>query len=279
MTYTQQICTNTINLDHGINKNKTLEYGLHCHNRYEIYYFISGDVSYLVEGKKYNPTPHSILMFSPGVFHGVKIDSDKTYERYTVHFDPNLISVENRTLLLSPFHPKTGAIDLYYENVNTFQIQNFYEQILECESMTEDIKELAIKARLESLLTQILYMSRKTKGSSEEYTNQTIKKLLSYLNENLAATLNLDSISEEFFISKHHLNRLFKQSTGTTIMDYVSHKRITVAQQYMLRGQSATLAAEQVGFKDYSTFYRTFKKILGYAPNQKTSCIETYDYK
>lgn len=56
-----------------------------------VYYFIRGDVSYLVEGRQYTPTPQSILIMSPNVFQGVKINSEATYERYALHFLPNVL--------------------------------------------------------------------------------------------------------------------------------------------------------------------------------------------
>ena len=51
----------------------TDRHDLHCHNFYEIYFFMDGTVDYLVEGRRYTPTPASLLLLSPNVFHGVKI--------------------------------------------------------------------------------------------------------------------------------------------------------------------------------------------------------------
>ena len=54
---------------------------LHHHDFYEIYYFISGDVEYRVEGKTYILQKGDLLLISPGVFHQPLVRSGVPYER------------------------------------------------------------------------------------------------------------------------------------------------------------------------------------------------------
>jgi AraC-like DNA-binding protein len=56
---------------------------------------------------------------------------------------------------------------------------------------------------------------------------------------------------------------MFRRATGTTIGNYVIHKRVAMAQNLMLQGQTANSAAAAVGFHDYSSFFRSYKKVLG----------------
>ena len=263
--------TDSVHFSHTVDNTINTGYALHCHNFYEVYYFIRGDVSYLVEGKRYVPTPHSILIMSPNVFHGVKIDSNTDYERFTLHFLPNILSLENRILLLSPFSEATDERDIYFENVNVFKMQGFFENLLDCNTMSNDIKEVAIKTRIEALLSQILFMSRSTKGSSSEELSRSVVDIIAYLNGHLTETITLDNLSNKFFISKHHLNKVFRKAIGTTVVDYIIHKRVILAEQLIMQGQSASLASTNAGFHDYSSFYRAYEKIFGHSPTNKTS--------
>jgi hypothetical protein len=69
------IRTDSLILHHAVDRHKTDQYGLHWHKFYEVFYFIAGDVSYLVEGKRYVPEPpHSLLLIAPHVFHGAIIE-------------------------------------------------------------------------------------------------------------------------------------------------------------------------------------------------------------
>jgi len=39
-----------------------MEYKMHCHNSYEIYYMVKGNVEYFLEGTSYVPKPGSLLI-------------------------------------------------------------------------------------------------------------------------------------------------------------------------------------------------------------------------
>ena len=79
------------------------DYQLHCHNHYEVYYLLEGPVSYLAEGTCYEPQPHTLMVFPPRLFHGVKVLSDAPYKRYTMFFRDTSLPLELRSFLLSVF--------------------------------------------------------------------------------------------------------------------------------------------------------------------------------
>lgn len=243
-------------------------YALHCHYFYEVYYFIDGKVSYLVEGKKYIPTPHSILMLAPNVFHGVRVECDTGYERMSVHFSPLTVLSENTSLLLAPFTPDSALSDIYYEHVDSFGLDRYFEDICACAHMEDDLRDAALGLRTQNLLLEIVRMSRQVSGHSAGYDNAAVRQMILYLNEHLTDDLNLDLLSRQFYISKYYLNTLFKKATGTTVMNYVIHKRVAMARQLLAQGSSPARASEASGFQDYSSFFRAYKKIYGKAPSR-----------
>lgn len=267
--FNEYIYDDDISFDYTVSRTSIKSHYLHCHDTYEVYFFISGNVSYLVEGKQYTPTPSSILLLSPNVFHGVRINTDEPYERFALHFNPRVISAENSSLLLSSFSKKSSSSDIYFENADRYNLLRYFQNLLECKDLSANIQKAIVNIRVENLLSQILYMSHEIKGTSQEYNNRYIKNIIEYLNANLTKNLNLDLIAEQFFISKYHLNTIFKKYTGTTVMNYIIHKRIAMARQLLLQGIPAFEAAERSGFHDYSVFYRAYKKLYGYSPSQK----------
>jgi AraC-type DNA-binding domain-containing proteins len=264
--------TDTILFSYSISNALNDGFALHCHTNYEIFYFIDGDISYLVEGKRYTPTPHSILLLPPKSFHGVKIESNKDYKRYALHFNANIVSLENRELLLSTFNTNKETSNIYYENVNSFNLQNFFEILLECREMSSDLKEIFIRIRIEALLSQILFMSRSINvSSSKDHISRPVDNIIAYLNEHLIEDITLDELSNKFYISKHHLNKVFRKATGTTIYNYILYKKVNLAQQLIAQGQSASLASINAGFHDYSSFFRAYKRIYCTSPSNKNS--------
>jgi len=234
------------------------DYEMHCHLFYEIYYFISGDVDYMVEGKIYHPAPNSVLLLKPGSAHGVKINRED-YKRYAFHFMPDVIPLEHRDILLSPFFDD----NIYYENVDLI---SSFDAVLDAGDLHKSIRDIAVTCKFESLLTEIFSLGIHNKD--KEINPHSAEKIVSYLNEHLTENINLETLANIFFISKSQLNRIFRKSMNITVGNYISLKRIYLARQLMLEGSSAEEAALQSGYKDYSTFYRTYKKIMGYAPTQ-----------
>ncbi|MFF2091932.1 AraC family transcriptional regulator [Paenibacillus sp. NPDC058174] len=266
----RQLRTDSLNYHYSVDQQQTEEYALHCHPFYEVFYFISGEVSYLIEGKRYIPTPHSLLLIPPNVFHGVKIESTVTYARYALHFLPGLLPIEMRTTLLSPFHSQGDSSDFYFPGAADSGMTSFFEQLMDCREMDDDIRELSTRIRLEALLSQLLFMSRSRKDRrTTELHSQTMTAVLAYLNEWLTAEITLDELSARFFISKHHLNKMFRKATGTTIGHYILHKRVVLASQLMQEGHPASAAAINAGFQHYSSFYRAYKKIYGHSPTER----------
>ena len=272
----ETVSLGTKQLDFGYSRDNILEspkgYDIHCHNSYEVYYFLSGDVSYLVEGRHYTPTPHSILMISPNILHGVKAMPPLAYERYTLHFSAEVIPVENRFSLLSPFHQSSSQSDIYYQSVKDFDLENYFQRLLTCYHMPDDMRHMATTIAVQSLLSQILYMSKQTKSlAPKQNSPQIITNIINYINDNISEKITLDDISAKFFISKHHLNKVFREATGTTLLQYVNHKKIATANHYLMQGKTATAVAAAVGFNDYSVFYRAYKRIIGHAPTHNKS--------
>lgn len=91
--------------------------------------------------------------------------------------------------------------------------------------------------------------------------------ILDHIASNYAGNINLDQIAGELGLTKGYICRLFRQHTGTTIINYVNHLRCCRAISLVEGGCSVTQAALQVGFNDYNYFSRVFKKTIGKRPS------------
>lgn len=233
---------------------------------YEILYIIRGDIDYRIEGHEYLPAPESILLIAPNMFHGVKINSTQIYHRFSIHFHSDLLDGQSRELLTTPFHQR----GIYYPQASSYRADHFYQSVLECFDMPKTLQDVAVRSRITALLTQI-YSMYSVGGAQASTPVQQIRQILQYINSCINRPVTLDDLSQRFFISKNHLNVLFRQATGTTINQYVRLKRLALAQKEILAGIPAGKAAESSGFSDYSNFYRAYKAHYGHAPT--ASCI------
>lgn len=97
-----------------------------------------------------------------------------------------------------------------------------------------------------------------------------LRRTLDYIHSNLGATLTLTALAQQVHLSPYHFARLFKQSTGTSVHQYVLHERVKRATELLSTGDlSIAEVAVQVGFHDPSHLYRHFKRITGMTPGQR----------
>ena len=86
-----------------------MEYKMHCHNSYEIYYMVKGNVEYFLEGTSYVPKPGSLLIIPPNCFHGLRVLDGSEYHRIRLHFVPELLT-ERKNSCFWEFLEKAGGI-------------------------------------------------------------------------------------------------------------------------------------------------------------------------
>ena len=243
----------------------------HAHKRNEIFYFISGRASYLVEGNVYKLMPGSVLIIRSVEFHKIIIEDDVPYERMAIHFDTDIFSlIDNDLLLLTPFEQRELGIDNYF-SPNDIRIGHIYECLKSIDSSPEtlELRRLAIISNLFAILYEIksAFDERaKTSGINSKPVKSLPNEIIAYINANLSRELSLDLLSERFFISKNHLNRIFKNATGVTVWEYIKLKRLIMARNSILGGSSAIAACQSSGFNDYSAFYRAYKERFGVSP-------------
>ena len=104
------------NIAHNITQIPSGSCLIHSHNKYEILYMVEGDAIFSIGGTEFKMYPHTLLFIPPNVFHGIHVLTDAPYDRYTVHFDPAILSHEHRALLLSKLPAKVDSNCCVYNN-------------------------------------------------------------------------------------------------------------------------------------------------------------------
>lgn len=104
------------------------------------------------------------------------------------------------------------------------------------------------------------------------YANQgqidTVIGTRNYIENNYNTNLNLDKLSQNQFISKYHLLRLFKKYYGLTPRQYLIDIRIEKAKEHLKNGITVTETCFAVGFESLGSFSSLFKRRTGKTPAQ-----------
>jgi AraC-like DNA-binding protein len=95
-----------------------------------------------------------------------------------------------------------------------------------------------------------------------------LRRVREYIDQNLTGKLLADKLAAVAKLSPGHFSRAFRQSTGKSPHQYITHRRVALAAE-LLERTSRALAdiALEVGFADQSHFSRTFALVAGETPS------------
>ena len=80
----------------------------------------------------------------------------------------------------------------------------------------------------------------------------------------------MDKICAEHYVSTSQLCRRFKKATGSTVGNYITTKRLLLAQKLLSVGEKPVAVYKRCGFNNYSTFYRAYVRYFGHSPKSET---------
>ena len=251
-----------------INDQTKKDFSYHYHDFHKIIVFISGKVTYHIEGKAYHLKPRDILLVSQGAIHKPEINPSVPYERYIFWIRDTLSCQELNTCFQK-------ANDRSFNLVRADSaLQERLKDLLPEIEQTLQNKHFGDTVLRNALFTQfMIYINRiflRTSSSPDEktYSSDTqVEQLLKYINRNLSENLSIDQLANRFFFSKYHMMRKFKNETGYTIHNYITSKRLLMARSLISQGMPVMKAAQASGFHDYTTFVRAYKKQFGKAPS------------
>ena len=234
----------------------------HSHLTYEILYFVRGDAEYNVEGRIFRLRPHDLVFVQPKQFHCLHILSPAPYARYVCNFDTHILPSESRRDL--------GALPTVINIEENAAIRDCFERLSTyAQRFSEADMRLMIRGSVREILLNLLYESPKQHRSYVQ-RNHIIDRIIALTNQHPERDWNAETLSRELYLSKSYIQNVFSEYMDIGLKSYINTKKILYAQSLLLSGESPAAACEACGFRDYSTFYRLFRKITGTTPTAIT---------
>ncbi|GAJ97800.1 helix-turn-helix transcriptional regulator [Geomicrobium sp. JCM 19055] len=92
---------------------------------------------------------------------------------------------------------------------------------------------------------------------------------IDYIEAHLSEKLNLDRVAQALHYSKYHLHRVFSQTVGMTIHDYVQRRQLTEAAKQLVSSNKSILEIALVaGYDSQQAFTTIFKALYKKSPLQ-----------
>ncbi len=235
------------------------DYSKHYHDFFEILYFVQGHADFTVEDIRCKMHSGDIVFIQPGEHHYMTFYPDVEYERYVMKF--------NESLLPSHMFERIGSRPTFFRA--TDEMRSLFLGLDEIDARFDgNDRELMFTVRLLELITLLCIEPAAAKQTTRD---ASITKIINYINENIRTPLTLAKICEHFFYSQSYISNKFSEHMKVSIIQYVRTKKIMAAHKMIMQGEKPTKVAEEFGFGDYSTFYRTYMKIMGFPPSEMLS--------
>ena len=148
-------------------------------------------------------------------------------------------------------------------------INNILSNLYDLAVSSDYIRDMRINERLNELLTILMEQSWHQDIAVMSKKRMELNEIKQYLDENYGEKVTLNTLASRFFVSKSYLSRIFKDSYGFTINQYILFKRIPEAKQ-LLRFSTKNVdeIADFVGMNDANYFSRMFRKVEGISPSE-----------
>jgi AraC family transcriptional regulator len=188
------------------------------------------------------------------------------FEDLGVHLDPDFLARRAGELV------RTGRIDL----INDCDINDpLVHQIGRSLAAEVDAGAPGGQIYAESLVnTLVAHMLRHYSSAGERFRHHLgglpkhkLRRVTEFIEENLEHDLTLAEIAEIADLSPFHFARAFKQSTGSTPIQFLMRRRIYLAKRLLVESELPIVdIGLRAGFKNQSHFTTLFRKITAMTP-------------
>lgn len=121
-----------------------------------------------------------------------------------------------------------------------------------------------------ALVTHLLRRYAKDDRAQErEHSDRRMRRVVEYLDDNLAADLSLLALAELADLSPTQFKAVFKRYTGLAVHQYIIRRRVEYAAELIAEGaRPLSQIALDAGFSSQSHMARLMRRIIGASPAQ-----------
>lgn len=112
-------------------------------------------------------------------------------------------------------------------------------------------------------------VSRKIAVQTGKMRDTYIKEAISFIESHYAKPITVEDIAGFCNINRSYLNKLFKESTGKTLQNFLMYYRMNQAAELLkVSGLTINEIGKRCGYQNQLHFSRAFKNIFGLSPMQ-----------
>ena len=225
----------------------------HIHSYYEIYIYISGNVSFLVDDTLFSLEKGDVILTAPNQWHHCVYHSDTVHEHFCIALNGiHDLSPRQTGLIRLPALARDNMLSTCYE-INRY-IQD---------GQPASFREYSMLFSVFSSIFQNI-----NERPSASAMSQEMREILLHLRTHYNEPLSLSELADRFHVSLSTLERQFKKQFNITPFRYLQEIRMSAACSMLEQGRSVLDVCMDCGYNDCSFFITQFRKRFGVTPFQ-----------
>lgn len=241
------------------NKTRTIQH-------HELLFFTGGKGSITIGKRRYPVRKGMLFYICPDILHSIEFDNAETLGFFSVHFSYVHITFSNNEWAISD-EMKMLSLCPAQELKDFYQLEDIFKKLVDTWNAKLPGYEFIAKTFLQQLFIAIYQNTRK---QNPNYSiSLKIEKAIQYMHQNINHKVTLPELSELVHLSSFYLSRVFKETTGCSVIGYFNKMKVDKAKELLIEGDKKVKeVARTLGFADEFYFSRMFKKAEGVSPSE-----------
>ena len=254
---------------------------LHSHAFFELLYCRNScGAEYLVGTDRYRLQKGDVILIAPGVSHRPLLPAhmDEPYVRDVIWISPEFMEGLDRFFPLTSLDSGSYTALLRADATRQeFLSDLFRSGVREAERKAPGW-EMALLGNTIQLIA-LLYraFAEHSAAPLQAEKPELLNRVMAHVEAHLEEKITLQDMAKKFYVSESTISHTFRQKMGVSFYRYVTQRRLIAAKILISEGIALEVVGRQVGFTDYSSFYRAFKQEYGISPRQYRKLQETSD--
>ncbi|MDE5678634.1 AraC family transcriptional regulator [Phocaeicola sp.] len=210
-------------------------------------------------GKRQKLEPNQFIILPKDVPHSYWADEEDPWTIYWIHFRGSKASIFSKDFD-RPTTVEPSALSRIEERLDLFEEIFFVLN----ESLSINHLHYANLCFAHFLASFLFIDVYRNKFRRKEYSENVIKRVIHYMNENIENNLKLKDLTLFSGYSESYLYRKFVKETGHAPMDYYMRLKMDKACKLLIQtDMKINQIACKLGFREPQYFSRTFSNIMG----------------
>lgn len=238
------------------------DYQSHSHNFTQIFYFIDGKGSFILDGTRYPIKAGNLVIINPHILH--MKESDPKYRLEYIVF-----AIEDLAFTFNSESINRGY-GVYNLSKNKQDYLLLLNMMLEEAEKQAPGHELMCVDMAEIFISNLIFnQNLGLRSKSDPHMSNECSIAKSFIDAHYMDPITLEQLSEVTHMSKYYLIHSFNKFLGESPMNYLQRKRIQVAEHLLSTSNySVSTVSTNVGFSSQSYFAQVFKRFTGSTPAQ-----------